>query len=124
MKTILYRIKENMLLVQKEKAFLNICSELHITAKKILPEHGERKISELLMLPECSSAQENSESDFPEVLVFSGFSDTELDRFLAAYKEQGLQPIALKAVATPFNMNWTLKALLTELEKEHRQLNR
>lgn len=58
----------------------------------------------------------------PELLVFSGLSETELDAFLEKYKTTGLQPIALKAITTMYNYNWTVMELIEELQKERRNI--
>lgn len=55
-----------------------------------------------------------------EILVFADFDDKDLDNFLAGYKEAGIEPIALKAVVTPANMNWTFVELYHELVQERK----
>lgn len=54
----------------------------------------------------------------PELLVFCGLEDGLLDRFLAEYRRRGIDPIGLKAVATPHNLFWTVCELTEELEQE------
>ena len=46
-----------------------------------------------------------------------------IDAFLAAWKEQGLQPVSLKAVLTSNNIRWTPPALFAELQREHAQMH-
>ena len=58
----------------------------------------------------------------PEVLLFCGLTDEELDRFLDAYRESALPAIVCRAVVTPFNLGWTLYRLIWELEEEHRSM--
>ena len=54
-----------------------------------------------------------------EMMVFCGMDDPgQLDRFLEEYKKREIQPIALKAVMTPYNMGWTPGRLCLELKKE------
>ena len=55
----------------------------------------------------------------PELLVFVGMPDVQLDRFLDAYKAAGIEPVALKAVATLHNGNWTVFELIEALREEH-----
>lgn len=57
-----------------------------------------------------------------EMLVFSGMDSQQVDTFLVEYKATGLQPVALKAIVTPYNVSWTAEALFRELMKEHIQL--
>ena len=54
----------------------------------------------------------------PEILVFIGVEDKKTDRFLDEYKESKAEPIALKAVATPHNIGWTVYELIEHLKEE------
>jgi hypothetical protein len=55
----------------------------------------------------------------PEMMVFCGFTSEALDEFLKAYREANIQPIALKAIVTPYNHSWSLYQLSQELFREH-----
>jgi hypothetical protein len=59
----------------------------------------------------------------PEMMVFCGFTSEALDEFLKAYREANIQPIALKAIVTPYNHSWNLYQLSQELFREHLQMN-
>ena len=52
------------------------------------------------------------------VLVMAGFSSVQLDGLLAALRGAGVS-IPLKAVLTEHNRNWSLLALMEELQREH-----
>lgn len=52
------------------------------------------------------------------VLVMAGFSSAGLDGLLAALRRAGIV-IPLKAVLTQHNRNWSLLALIEELQREH-----
>lgn len=52
------------------------------------------------------------------VLVMAGFSCAQLDGLLAALRRAGIA-IPLKAVLTETNQNWSLLALIEELQREH-----
>lgn len=54
-----------------------------------------------------------------EVLLLKGFSQQRLNRLLAAFREGGVTPVAMKAVVTDLNRRWTLKQLFGELAREH-----
>jgi hypothetical protein len=59
-------------------------------------------------------------SELPaEMMVFSEMTSDMIDDFLAAYKEAGLVPVALKAVVTPGNIRWNVEELFRELLREH-----
>ena len=57
-----------------------------------------------------------------EMLVMFGFQGTLLRDFLAFFREEGLPPVALKAMITPTNVNWTSLALHAALKEEHERL--
>lgn len=55
-----------------------------------------------------------------DVMVFSDFTDSELDMFLSMYKSSGIEAIPLKCVVTPFNYLWSVYQVVEELTKEHK----
>ena len=57
-----------------------------------------------------------------EMLVMFGFQGTLLRDFLAFFREEGLPPVALKAMITPTNVNWSSLALYAALKEEHERL--
>ena len=58
--------------------------------------------------------------EFPaEMMIFSGIDSEELDHFLKRYRDAKIDPIGLKAILTPSNVQWTPKQLQEELLKEH-----
>lgn len=57
-----------------------------------------------------------------EMMVFSGFDDTLLSRFLSSYRQTNIAPIPLKAGVTPNNLFWDTLQLHRELAEEHRRL--
>lgn len=71
--------------------------------------------------PEPAPGQERAPASYqlPEVMIFSGFPDGHLDEFLGAYRKEGIRPVPLKAVVTPYNFSWTLYQLVQELAREH-----
>ena len=58
----------------------------------------------------------------PELLVFVGMSEEKLDRFLEEYQKAGVEPVALKAVSTMHNANWTVYELIEALKAERASL--
>ena len=57
----------------------------------------------------------------PEIILFSGFNEGALKGFLAAYRQAGIEKVALKAVITPYNITWTLYDLIEHLKEESAQ---
>ncbi|MCU6762944.1 DUF3783 domain-containing protein [Brotonthovivens ammoniilytica] len=58
-----------------------------------------------------------------EMLVFKGFDNGTLDRFLRELKASGAGKVSLKAILTPDNVVWSSLELYEELKKEHEALN-
>ena len=58
----------------------------------------------------------------PDIIIFNGLKDSQLDEFLSHYKERGIEATPLKAIVTPFNMMWTIADITDELRKENAQL--
>lgn len=54
----------------------------------------------------------------PEIIIFAGLKDKELDKFYDTYKLTNQTSVRLKAVVTPYNMSWSLYELVEELKKE------
>ena len=57
------------------------------------------------------------------LLLFHGFDSAELDAFLVELRKAGLSDGALKAMVTPTNRSWTLRALSEEVRREHRVMS-
>ena len=61
------------------------------------------------------------------VLLMQGFERKELDGVLRALREKAAaleaEPVALKAVVTPTNLDWTVEDLARELAEEHRLMH-
>lgn len=54
-------------------------------------------------------------------IILSGFSGKQIDPVLAELRKSGAS-IPLKAVLTPSNQGWSVKELVSELEKERERL--
>lgn len=114
-----------MLLCQKEKVFIQLCSELHIPVKKLREEDAGRRVGALLgMYTEAEEKRSEVPEGFllPEILIFSGLDESLLDQFLSGYRDKNLKSIPLKAVVTPYNVAWPLYQLAEELKKEERMM--
>lgn len=64
---------------------------------------------------------EGKDLPFP-MLVFSGFSSRDLDRFLAACKEKNITGLDYRAVVTEHNMHWSALELFQELMQERESM--
>ncbi|MGI6219904.1 MAG: DUF3783 domain-containing protein [Bacteroidaceae bacterium] len=77
----------------------------------------------LTALPVAGTPTQPADSDVPsvfseEMLLFKGFSDDSLMRFLQAYRDAGLPKVELKATITPHNALWNSIELHEELVQE------
>lgn len=72
----------------------------------------EDQIREYLVAPESVTAMDSP------MLVLAGFTNDRLHKFLGDLKNQGVPPIALKAVLTEYNATWDSLSLYEELKKE------
>jgi len=124
MGVILYKVDT----IMKDKKINDICREIGCVTRKLTNENLNTEFGRLagisyknpVAAPNSPAATAKAPVmyNMPECILFAGLSDDMLDEFLAAYKAEGLSPIALKAVMTPSNVKWTLFGLLCELQKE------
>ncbi len=79
---------------------------------------GER-LGELLALPGGTGA--GGSSELPRAAIVSGIPQAGLIRLMSLWRQEGGGDM-LWAVLTPVSETWTLRRLLSELEREHRAL--
>ncbi|MDO4460017.1 MAG: DUF3783 domain-containing protein [Clostridia bacterium] len=60
----------------------------------------------------------------PDMIIFSGLADKELDAFLAEYRKAGIPVTKLKAVVTPYNIAMKISDIIEHLEEESRMYGR
>jgi hypothetical protein len=72
-------------------------------------------LKELLRLATGSGMGEPA--DMPRAVILSGFTQNEVHRVMAAYRQAGLPP-QMWATLTPVSENWPLADLLKELKEE------
>lgn len=91
---------------------------------EVPPEDWQKPIGTLLGLPLFSPAGAPAAEGAveEEMLVMFAFRPGMLDAFLRFFREEGLAPVALKAMATPTNLNWSSAALYRALREEHHRL--
>lgn len=126
MKNKIKRIIYNIDTPGKEQLILGLCRQLGVQTRKIKSADADKKVGTLAGLKIPSSegfggnGQKKAPKDYklPELMIFSGFSDEELDTFLDAYKTTGIEPVALKAIVTIHNMSWSVYQIASELQRE------
>lgn len=71
------------------------------------------------------SAQFNLGGNFSdEMLVLHGFSNEQMDAFLAFFREKQIPSVALKAMLTPVTQHWSSIQLHDELTREHKMMHK
>lgn len=110
--------------LKQEKSMLieGLCQSLEITYIRLTEADRLRTVKEITgniengIMPLFTGAEKKNNG--PEILIFSNLTEMKLDEFLDAYKTMGIEPVALKAVVTKTNENWTVDELTAELIKE------
>lgn len=101
-----------------------ICLSLGVDCKKIARARFNQPIgchAGLLAADLAGSRYEGE--DFPSpMLVFAGFSDAVLDKFLFACKQSELPEIMYRAVVTRYNVDWSARELYEELVRERESI--
>lgn len=121
---VLYYVQDENKRIQLEV----LCMGMSLQAKRLKTSDLNMQVGVLAGMkgikPLNVDAEEKAPAIFcmPEVIIFAGVPDNVLDEFLASYKNIGLTPIKLKAVATPRNVEWTLYHMVRELAQECGQL--
>lgn len=116
--------------LKKEKQVTALCRSLGLFTRAIKQQdinkplssicvQGSKKNNTLAVNSERKKAPDNYK--LPELIIFSGLSEENLDKFLEEYKKAGIEPVQLKAILTPTNISWSIYELVCELEKERGQ---
>lgn len=83
------------------------------------PSDGEALMGELFALEHKRGMGE--ESRMPRAILMGGITENELHQVMGAWRELGF-PSQLWAVLTPTSETWTLRALITELQREKQKM--
>lgn len=93
-----------------------ICMKLGVLVKDVPAADWGRPIGALCGLTDRIEAEAAA---FPEeMLVFCHMDNTAVNRFLQTAKQMRYAPVALKAILTPTNAEWTPAQLCEELKQE------
>ena len=116
---VLYSVKDH----RKEKQITALCRKLGIRTKEVREKDADEKVGVLAGI-EPAMAQKRKAPlplvavELPEYMILSGLSEEQLDQFLKEYRQQGIEPVSLKAIVTFHNKDWTVRELIMELMKE------
>ncbi len=119
MKNIIFHVSD----INKEKQIIALCKSINLSYKTISVKDINATVGNLAELYTVTSNKPKTVGVpfgymLPDVLIFSGLNDKKLDEFLDKYKALGIIPIHLKAIVTPYNINWSLQELISQLIKE------
>jgi len=93
-----------------------ICMKLGVLVKDVPAADWGQPIGALCGLTDRMEAEAAA---FPEeMLVFCHMDNTAVNRFLQTAKQMRYAPVALKAILTPTNAEWTPAQLCEELKQE------
>lgn len=94
-----------------------ICMKLGLLVKPVPAEDFCQPVSALCELTEPVEATP-AEAFAEELLIFCHMDNAQVNRFLTTSKQMRYAPVALKAVLTPTNAEWTPVQLCRELKDE------
>ena len=94
-----------------------LCMKLGLAVKPVPAEDCCQPISALCGLSEPAEAA--PAGAFPEeMLIFCHMDNAQVNRFLQTARQMRFAPVALKAILTPTNAQWTPVQLCAELRDE------
>ena len=119
MKTIYLNIKA----LTKKNQITDLCSKLGIETKTILPSDLTKTIlcitkGSVPGMPEKLPVKVPIMYDMPELIIFSGFEEQDVQAFLKEFKNHNIERVPLKCVVTPYNLCWSLYDLIEHLKEE------
>ena len=119
-KVLLFNVK-----TEKTKRIRMVCNCLNIQAVTVSPGQYGETLGALAGITGMKKTKiRYSPALFSkEMMVFSGIDSGSLDEFLERYRAALIPVIPLKAVLTPYNIQWDAQQLYRELEKEHKEMS-
>ena len=101
-----------------------LCMKLGVTVRVVAPEEESLPLAQLCGMEAEKQAETQPDGAVDrEMLVMAGFSGPMVNALLASMKQFRFAPVALKAVLTETNVDWTGPYLCRELKKEHEAMH-
>ena len=94
-----------------------LCMKLGVAVKAVPAEDFCQPISALCGLSEPAETAP-AEAFAEEMLIFCHMDNAQVNRFLQTARQMRFAPVALKAILTPTNAEWTPAQLCQELKDE------
>jgi hypothetical protein len=95
---------------------------LTVRFRPVAPEEYGQPLAALCGMEPPAETPPPAEAFTDEMLVLAHFSTDLLNRFLYAFRKDGVPPLALKAMLTETNMRWSSATLHAQLKEEHEAL--
>lgn len=121
--TVLYYSPEK---IEKVRLLKGVLVRMGIRIKNIGPEQVMQKVGYLTGRKEYEETLPEDGKEIPvipeEMLVLYGFTNRRLDEFLSQLRRAKVPPVALKAVVTETNADWSFYELYQEIRAEHEKM--
>lgn len=105
----------------------SVLVRMGVRIKNIGADQTNQTVGYLAGLPGFEPVTVNQSAENPviseEVLVMKNFTSRRIDELLMGLRKAGVPKIALKAILTEQNCNWTFYQLYEELQKEHKAMS-
>lgn len=112
----------------KTRMLKGVLVYMGIRIRNITPEQVNERVGCLAGLPgfeeqKAAEAGDNLPRIPEEMLVLYGFSSRRLDELLQRLRRAKVPPVALKAVLTESNSQWSFYELYQEIRAEHEKMH-
>ncbi len=107
---------------ERAKKIRGMSMRLSVRFRAVAPDEFGQTLAVLCGLEPSAQTPPPAEPFADEMLVLANFPPELLNRFLYAFRKDGVPSVALKAVLTETNMRWSSAALHEQLKEEHEAL--
>lgn len=111
---------------RKEQQIRKLAAGMDIAVHTVSPNDYLHPVGVLLALPGFQREPRPLSHTLlgREMMLFNGFDDTTLSHFLNRYRQEGIEPIGLKAGVTLHNIFWDSLQLFNELKMEEQMFQK
>jgi len=108
---------------EKNKELDTFCKSMKVSIKYLKTSDYHKSVGFLTTVPGVSAkALKDSDNDVGKMIVMSGFTMEEMDIFTDELRNSLGYTEYLKAITTPYNLSFSIRALYSELVKEHSRI--
>ncbi len=107
---------------EKGRRIKLLCMALKLRVRSVSPEKYGLTVDQVL---HGEGAETSGGEPFPEeMLVMADMTSGQVDQLLQGFRRKKIQPVALKAIVTPANLQWDARKLRDELTAEHEAMKK